>query len=688
MRPSTYEVVTRPCQPDKLIEPNGFSLTKLPNEIIAEICSHMRSADLATLSRTSRLMLHNANRALYRRDSTERNSSAIMLAMEQKDTEVGLKTLSRCIEHGGNVRALHRFKHTRRDYRSRYGTATALHVAASTNCLAYAEFLIDHGAKTTDVAHGFLLHPIFDDNRHIRSFGTSQDMLSLEVRNKLWLTQDRVLPLCGPYLQHDKEMIRLLLTKHAPVTLQRSKIGANELTILHLEAARRPPYFDTDLFRRCAPHLKPIMPKDVHLPPSALPDRHMKHIPIWEILNLAVMGANLEMVEALLELGASPDGCTSNQGYMSPLCFALTSFATTCPSKMLQPKYKAIVEMLLDQGADANYTNGFAAPLACLLSGTRLVNRVSSKFIDEMIDVLLNKGMDINALSQDALHQHVMLLPAWHGLVIEIITMKDLDKARKQSLYQIFHYLLDKGADMSLDIDHENHSILFRFLLGRPTLAKSLLKAGYTLEARDMDDFFPRWIQDRKLQNSYPDILQHRHQIRQDTINICFEKALEVAADGKAGMLDQLAKDFTYVRDSKTDDMVKARISRRDKDGLVKPNRKVMDFIFTLDLNATRAHRKGGGWVYCIVEHFTAVEAYSDEDATSDAQRFIEKGASASLVNKKSKLDPLQLLEKWLDTRRGTQGHKLLRLLYRTQIAHLKAKRRQKDSGRVLPTGV
>ncbi|KAI9901172.1 hypothetical protein N3K66_002989 [Trichothecium roseum] len=600
-----------------------------------------------------------------------------MLAMIQEDTEVGLKTLSRCIEHGGNVRALHRFKPTRATgHRHRYWTATALHVAASTNCLAYAEFLIDHGAKTTDVAHGFLDHPIFNGYMWLKNFGAGLDVLEFELMDKINRTQDYVLPLCAPYLRHDKDMIRLLLAKSAPVTLQRSKIGAHELTILHLEAARQPADFQSDLFRRCAPHLKPALPGCVNLPPSALPDRQMNPIPVWEVYNLAVRGANVEMVEVLLELGASPDGCTTSQRDMSPLCAALEGFAITCQSKMLQPRYKAIVEMLLDQGADANYTNNLVTPFACLLRCIRIRKRLPSKFIVEMIDVLLDKGMDINALSQEDVYVLGAPLPAWYELVLIIIIMNDLQKDQKQILYQIFHYLLDKGADMSLDIGYQNHSMLFHFLLGRRTLAKSLLKAGYTLEARDMDDFFPRWIQDGKLQNAYPNILQHRQHIRQDTINACFEEALEVAADGKAGMLEQLAKDFTYVRDSKTDDMVKDRISRRDENGLVKPNRKVMEFIFTLDLNPTRAHRKDGGWVYCIVEHFTAVKAYSDEDATSDAQRFIKKGASASLVNKKSKLDPLQLLEQWLDTRRGTQGHKLLRLLYRTQIAHLKAERR------------
>ena len=238
---------------------------------------------------------------------------------------------------------------------------------------------------------------------------------------------------------------------------------------------------------------------------------------------------------------------------------------------------------------------------------------------------------------------------------------------------------------MSLDIGCGNRSLLFKLLSCRHHLAKTLLGKGLRLEPRDLGDAFDLWVRDARFRKTYGDIFQHRGQIPQDAINLGFEKALEYAAQGKPKTLSTLVQNAVYTRDARIDHVAKRYMAPKVNGACAKPKRKLVDYLLSLELDPAWEHPHGGGWVYCIVEHFTRAPSYSEEEATSDVRHFIDRGASVSLVNNETGLDSVQMLEQWMSLRMQRKGLLLLCSLRQSRIVELEKRAVDLESRLPLP---
>jgi ankyrin repeat protein len=138
-------------------------------------------------------------------------------------------------------------------------------------------------------------------------------------------------------------------------------------------------------------------------------------------LNLAIFHGEIEVVKALLEVGADPNKKTN---HMSPSLFAVQPQDT---------KNIELFQLLLEAGADPNVTNE---------NEETILHHVceNNEFSGEIVKLLLEAGADPNLVNFN-------LLPI-HNVVTDISEVEEENENQRNKL----EYLLQKGAKVPSDI--------------------------------------------------------------------------------------------------------------------------------------------------------------------------------------------------------------------------------------------
>ncbi|OAA77298.1 Ankyrin repeat-containing domain protein [Akanthomyces lecanii RCEF 1005] len=455
-------------------------LLDLPDELMVMICHYLPFKDLRTLARVHRKRITGiATEALFRRDATTRNSSAILWAANASGASVAyahmaMAILQDSVRYGGDVNAIH----CRND-----AVCTAIHVAVAHGQKGFVDELIYYRAKIN--TSSVRLWKFLNVGRYNKSLDRAKQLRKFAKQTKI---QDYCWFPLLPALFRQKPQIAALLVRqghtgylaldrkdiYVPPLLQRTRTNT-AYTVNHFLAEQNPfpdhPEAAKSLFERFGGEAALVEPGS-GMPPL------MKAIEVGNEIAVDVFFSFPQDLNVVSPLG------------WSMLCYAVDGAASR-----LMPKQRnwsaTVVKRLLEKGAGVN-VGGPSSPLQLAVTSALQDEIVTdpnhTKRMRQIIGHLLDYGADVHA-------------PMEGGLNLgQYIFLEMQENNERHLLRDLFLQFLDYGLRVD-DLFPDGNSLFAKALnssaIGK-TLMADIVDRGVRPAPHECDQILQLWLDKSK----------------------------------------------------------------------------------------------------------------------------------------------------------------------------------------------